>query len=202
MAKWLAMAAFAALMLVGQSAFAQQFSADMINNSNGATNRQKLYVADGKIRMESAEGKGIALISDPSHNTVYMLNAEQKIYVDMAAMSKLTALLEPENADDPCPQWRKLSGDQATGAWKCEKLGPDTLNGRKVVKYAGTSSKGETGNVWIDTHLKFVVKTEGPKASMELQNIKEGPQTASLFAVPAGYKQVDPKELMQAKPPG
>ncbi len=201
MAKLFPMIVAAATLLAGPSAFAQQFSADMVNVSGENTNRQKLYVADGKIRMEPPQAQGVALISDPAHNTVFMINSRLKVYVDMAAMSRITALLEPTDVDNPCPQWRKLSGDPTSSEWACEKLGPDTVNGRKVVKYAGTSSKGEKGNIWLDTHLKFVVKTAGPKASMELQNIKEGPQPASLFAVPADYKEVDPKTFQEGGKP-
>jgi hypothetical protein len=199
MAKVIASIACALALLAAAPAIAQSFSADMINISGKETNRQKLYVSNGKIRMEPPGSDNIALISDPALSKVFMVNGAQKIYVDMTGMSRITALLEPDNVNDPCPQWRKLSGDPQNTQWACEKLGPDTVNGRKVVKYAGTSAKGEKGNVWLDLQLKFVVKTVGPNASMELQNIAEGPQKASLFVIPAGYKQVDPKALQQGQ---
>ena len=62
---------------------------------------------------------------------------------------------------------------------------------------------------WIDRKLRFLVKTESAKGrGMELRNIQEGPQQASLFEIPAGYKKIEMGDMMKgmtpggAKPPG
>ena len=45
-----------------------------------------------------------------------------------------------------------------------------------------------TGHVWLDAQWHFILKEAlGMGMTGELQNIKEGPQPASLFEVPADY---------------
>ena len=202
MARMIVAAALAVFAFACGPALAQQFSADMVSTYGDKSHTQKIYVADGKMRLEPQGGGTGVVISDPAHGMVLMLNAERRIYVEMPAMAKMTAVLMPTNLDDPCADWKRLSGDDANAAWTCEKLGTETVNGRSAVKFAGASAKGERGMVWLDPRLKFVVKTQGAEASMELKNIKEGPQQASLFQVPAGYTKVDAKQMAPgAKPP-
>jgi hypothetical protein len=55
---------------------------------------------------------------------------------------------------------------------------------------AGVSNKGQKHYVWVDTKLHCVVKTD-EGGGIELRNIQEGPQPASLFEVPAGYTNFD-----------
>jgi hypothetical protein len=59
------------------------------------------------------------------------------------------------------------------------------------VKYKGTAPNGDTGFAWVDRQLKFVIQWEGEKTAVEFQNIKEGPQEASLFVVPSDYEKID-----------
>ena len=73
----------------------------------------------------------------------------------------------------------------------CHKVGNETVNGRSTIKYEGTNAKGEPGSAWFDSKLRFPVKWEGKNGSGEMQNIKEGPQPASLFEIPAGYTKMD-----------
>jgi hypothetical protein len=51
---------------------------------------------------------------------------------------------------------------------------------------------GERSTLWIDRQLRFPVRTVEDDETGELRNIKIGPQPASLFQVPAGYKKVNP----------
>ena len=102
------------------------------------------------------------------------------------------------------------NGGKDEGAWTCKRIGPERVNGRSTVKYEATSPKGEHVTGWIDPKLKFLVKTESAQGrGMELRNIQEGPQQASLFEVPAGYQKMDMGDMMKrmmpqggAKPPG
>src|SRR5262245_43032933 len=132
-------------------------------------------------------------------------------------MSGMTAAFMPLDPDNPCPQWqamakesaRMLNPADAEGNWTCRRVGPETVNGRSTVKFEGVTPKGEHHFGWIDPKLRFLVKSEGANGTgMELQNIKEGPQQASLFEVPAGFQKLDMgkgmQQLMQqgGKPPG
>ncbi len=100
------------------------------------------------------------------------------------------------DVDNACTDWLKLKDNQGG---TCHKVGSETVNGRSTVKYEGTNAKGEAGAMWLDSKLRFPVKWDGKNGGGELQNIKEGPQPASLFEIPAGYKKFDMGNMMQQR---
>ncbi|MEI6413305.1 MAG: hypothetical protein WCP34_03455 [Pseudomonadota bacterium] len=74
-------------------------------------------------------------------------------------------------------------------------LGTEKLNGRTVEKWEVTALRPEQPVIkmlqWIDPILKFSVKQELSGGIVtEIKNLQEGPQSASLFAVPTGYVKV------------
>ena len=78
------------------------------------------------------------------------------------------------------------------------KIGSDTVNGRSTVKYEGVSNKGEKAHIWVDTKLHCVIKADqATGGGIELRNIQEGPQPASLFEIPSGYTKFDMGAIMQ-----
>lgn len=94
-----------------------------------------------------------------------------------------------------------------------DRLGPpvarDAINGRKVLKYrldrTGSDGSALQGAVWI-TPDGIVMRLEGAylapghnpaPASLELSNVKVGPQDPALFEVPPGFTKVPP-ELIQS----
>jgi hypothetical protein len=207
----LALAA-ALIVALGRPAAAQQFSADLVNTDDGgaAGKSQKIYVADGKVRMEGGGIKGGALLADGAAKTAIMLIPEKKIYVDMARMAGMVQIFMPLNPNDPCPQWQEMAksagrnnpGAGDDGAWTCKRIGPDTVNGRSAIKYEAVSPKGEQNNGWVDPKLKFLIKSQNAQGrGMELRNIQEGPQQASLFEIPAGYQKVDMGQMMKQMMP-
>ena len=148
------------------------------------------------------------MLSDSAARSTIMLMPERHVYMDAGAMGAgMADVMRPLNPDDPCPQWRELmkrTGPDKDAEWTCRRVGNDTVNGRATVKYEGVSAKGEHRYVWIDPKLRYLVKAESDKGnSMELRNIQEGPQPASLFEIPAGYQKLDISEMMKrAAPPG
>jgi len=87
-----------------------------------------------------------------------------------------------------------------TADWSCKRVGEETVNGRGAVKYQATSPQGKVQYAWLDTKLKFLVKSEDPEGrSMEFRNIKEGAQPASLFEIPAGYRKMDMQQMIQER---
>lgn len=183
-------------------ALAQQFSADLVADLNrpGGSVAQKIFVSNGRVRIESP-GAG-AIIVDGSAHTSYMLMPEQKMFVDERRGAALAAVFAPADPENPCPEWQKLAhGAQGGGpGWSCYRVGTDTVNGRDTVKFqAEADDHSNKGYVWIDRRLKFIVKTETAdgKASMELKNIREGAQPPDLFTVPADYKKLDLQQMIQ-----
>jgi hypothetical protein len=71
------------------------------------------------------------------------------------------------------------------------------VNGRSAIKYAGSSKNG-SGYAWIDPKLRFVLKWEDNKGgTVELRNIKEGPQDPSLFQIPSDYHKFDMQQMQR-----
>ena len=75
------------------------------------------------------------------------------------------------------------------------------MNGRSCDKWELTSKQGKQ-TVWIDPKLHFPIRSVSADGNtMDLTNIKEGSQPASLFEFPAGYTKMDLGGMMGARPP-
>ncbi len=195
--------------LLAQVAVAQDFSADVISNKgNGPTGQGKLYYTKGKARWELGNDRNpqmgpMALIVDEAQGRSLVLMPQRHMYMDsMPWMTKTPAIglfWHVDDVDNACPQWKsaaqQMKTDQNWGS--CTKVGSDTVNGRSAVKYEGVSSKGEKGNVWVDTKLRCVIKADNTNGGFELRNIQEGSQPSSLFEVPAGYQKFDMGAMTQ-----
>ena len=78
------------------------------------------------------------------------------------------------------------------------------INGRNAEKWELVLTMGGqtvTGHVWLDARWHFIVKEAlGMGMTGELQNIKEGPQPASLFEVPADYHKMTMQDRFRNSP--
>ncbi len=203
------MAAFAigaALCLVvsGFPVQAQQFSADLVRmDANGAEPRPagKLNVADSKVRIATSElPTGFFLVLGDA-NAAYFVRPAQRVFMDAKQSSQLTQVFVTVDLDDPCRRWQemaKIAGavDQG-GEWRCERVGDDTVGGRRAVKYRAVSPQGRQRLSWIDLQLHFPVRLQSEDGAVtELANIEETAQPEGLFLIPAGYRKFDPRLLI------
>lgn len=196
---------FLGLVLIGQVALAQDFSADIVSSKQGGGSG-KLFSTKDKERWEMAERDPrmgqTALVIDEAQHKSFVLMEQHHMYMDtMPMMTKnpvITQFWHVQDVNDACPQWKKTAEQAKTDAnWgSCSKVGSDSLNGRGTVKYEGVSKKGEKSYYWIDTKLKCVIKAENSSGTFELRNIQEASQPASLFEVPAGYQKFDMGAMM------
>jgi hypothetical protein len=190
-----------AMALVAQ---AQDFSADVVNERGG--DLKKVYATKDKLRLDVAARNQTmgptVLIVDEAQNKWIVLMAERRMYMDsLPAMMRtptMYMLWRVDDVGDACSQWKKIAEQAGTNKnWgSCTKVGSDTVNGRNTVKYEGVSSQGEKNHYWVDTKLHCVIKTDG-SGGIELRNIQEGSQAASLFEVPAGYTKMDMGGMMR-----
>jgi outer membrane lipoprotein-sorting protein len=196
---------FALVLLLGSLAYTQDFSADLVSTSKqGKQHTAKIYVSSNKMRIETAEmAKTGAAIVDFANNSEIVVMDQQHMYMQMPlrqlAESRLT-FWRPDPTD-ACPQWQKMAAtfkDTKDRIASCRKVGNDVVNGRPAIKYEGTSAEGKTGTAWVDPKLRYVIKWQGTDSSMEVQNIHEGSQPASLFEPPAGYRKFEMPQGMQA----
>ena len=183
--------AFVAL-LAGQVALAQQSSqfkanVKMTNGSDGTTATGTMYLGSAKTRTElSMDGQNIVVIADPASRTQMVLMPSDKVYMQMPiGMGPVSIpVAGPTDPTNPC------SG--GSGNTDCVKGPSESVNGYQAVRWDYTSADGTRTRAWVSTKLRFPIKTSDDNgSSMEFSNIAEGPQPASLFAIPAGYTKMD-----------
>jgi hypothetical protein len=183
--------------LLSVAVFAQEdFSAEIVRHDQDKDRTPtKIYVTKDKMRVESAgrNGHSGAVIVNFATQTSSVLMPERNMYMDFPAgrgpgSQRTWNFFRTRDIDDACSDWLKLPSNQGGS---CKKIGSDTVNGRSAVKFEGTNSKGETGNVWLDPKLGFPIKWQGKDGGGELENIQVGSQGASLFEIPAGYQKME-----------
>jgi uncharacterized protein DUF4412 len=177
-----------------------RFSADFTTTShNGEKMTGKWFFSAPKIRMDMTSmpgrdqgpmGGNMSMIMDGATQTNYMLMHGPKMYMELhgerqnSMSPAMRDMLHQKGGVDPC------SGTQDCTS---RKLGTETVNGRTCDKWEVTSKQSGKTLIWIDQKIHFPVKVQDADgATMEMTNIKEGPQDPSLFKVPAGYRPFDP----------
>jgi hypothetical protein len=189
--------------------FGQEFSADLISNrieSNETSTPGKIYVGKDKIRLEPKDSGGMSamdgvMIVDLSTQTSVILLPQRHVYIESMpgqVLQRSFSFFRPAAIEDACPDWQKQARKPGGS---CHKVGHEMVNGRDAVKYEGTSAEGETGAVWLDTKLRFVVQCKGKNSGDELRNIQEGSQPGSLFEIPADYQKMDVGGMMTRPTP-
>ena len=172
------------LLLFPLAMAAQEFSAETVAfDPAGKPLSGKLYVGHGKVRADSAEGT--IMLMDLGAKTARIYDPRYKVYLERP--DRTTSLLLVAN--DPCQKDpdRKSAVDAT-----CRVVGQETVNGRSTNKTELTMTIGgqtQTMHVWFDPKLHILVRYEmNGKIISELRNIQEGPQPASLFEPPTGYR--------------
>ena len=192
--RWIFLTVLASLTVSG-FAYAQEFSADVVYaNASSPSDKAvpkpqgKIFVSKHKMHLESRGMMNMAMLVDADTHKTYAIYPTQKAYSKLGSPPPQYFWAgDPENA---CSDWQQAIGHEI----KCEKVGPDTVDGRSAVKYKSVGAEGSAPDyVWIDTKLKFVIKWDEERAIAELHNVKEGPQDAKLFEIPAGYDVLQPK---------
>jgi hypothetical protein len=202
---WLrALVLFGGLLVGAGSVAAQEFSAEIITrNSAGEIVGAPavLYAAGTKVRIETPELQGRHLIVDSSVPSSYLVHPKSHIYLDAKQSSRLTRLFIRLDPHDPCPQLHamaKVAGlADGDGQWRCEKMDHENVAGRATVKFV-IESPGGPDMLWIDTEFGIPIRVEVEGgATLELQNIEVGPQSADKFIIPANYKKFDLRTLFE-----
>jgi len=177
----------------------QPFSADMTTvHPNGPKLTGKLYFSPPRIRMDmtsTGEQHGpfsgnMSMIVDSTAQTTYMLMPQAKMYMEFHAnnaSSMNTGMRNLQNLTQrgTCPE-----------GTTCKKAGAEVVNGRSCDKYENTDKSGRSSTVWIDQKLHFPIRVQDADgATTDFTNVKEGAQDPSLFQLPAGYRQFDPRAV-------
>jgi hypothetical protein len=156
------------------SAFAQDFSADIISTAENKSFLGKIFSSQDKVRMEMSEAINIIR---PDKGLIWMIMPKQKLYMEMPLDQKNMMV---GTAKIPNEQTREL-------------VGKENIDGKVVSKYKvvyDAGQKKETVYIWILEDLDIPVKTESADGSwkIEYKNIKKGEIPQHLFDIPSGYQ--------------
>jgi hypothetical protein len=171
------------------AACAQDFAAeiDEFVSAGQAPHVTQVYAGHGMRRIESSWDGNITLV-DLNKETVSIFNNRHPgvIQVPLKNLGDATkALLAGVN---PC-NVTYVSGHM--GSSTCKKVGEEEVNGRSAEKYEISMTMGSmttTWHDWIDVSLRIPVKNElNGKTGLEVRNLRETPQPANLFELPAGH---------------
>jgi hypothetical protein len=183
---------------------AQQFLADLVivhDDGGAASPAGKLRVFDNKVRIETPDVAGGFFLVDGAKRTAYFARPVDRTFMEARQSSRLTRLFVHVDPTDPCRQWQtmaKLAGVAVQNEWRCERVGQETIGGRAVIAYRARLSDDRDMVGWIDPELQFPlrVRTEDG-ATVTAENIREEPQSASLFEIPSNFRKFDPQELIK-----
>lgn len=188
-----------AILMTDRFAFAQEFSAIQVaRDTAGHVTKNKVYMSGKKWSSSPEEDNGQFYgILDLAQGTSTLINVAKKSYTQRPMVRQ--ELWEHALVASPCPSAvLKELGQGAT----CKDLGSETLNGRNTEKWEISQPNQRLGTqqpqtvltrIWVDTKLLVWTKMEAMAGATliggyELQDIQEGPQPASLFVIPAGFR--------------
>jgi predicted small secreted protein len=193
------------------------FSAEMFDPAHPTKPVSRIYLGDGRVRLESEDTSSIgAIVLDPSHGTTLIVNDPAKSYIDAGMFTSLVTIgfaplmkvLRPAGSGDPCSQWNsainpfgafaKNSKTGQTQQWTCKSLGSESVGGRSAQKWDVASNDPTDGpmTIWVDDKLHVLSRTQDKSGTMEMRNIREGAQPDSLFTPPATYKKISISSLL------
>lgn len=179
------------------------------NDSDSALIEQTTFVArDGQNRrldFETGGGKQVSSL-ETADGKRFLLVPHRKIYAEISQPAS-------EILTDAAPEDYSLSHllYAKPPEAKFLKVGAETIDGKQLTKYLvdyGAVRQDEDAKtetiIWIDENLGLPVKTEiaaivdkklsGAKSIVELRDLKTDVEP-QVFAVPAGFRKVTPKEI-------
>ncbi len=180
---------------------AQEYSADEITVSAGTVTKGRIYHTATRMRSDmflvDAKSGSVTetdVITDQAQKLIYVVQPQKKVILVNHVLQGLSDPTGGVSASS-CTELLKSVGALLSGSYdNCQQVGSETINGRSTVKWQLQRKVGPMAmpfTVWVDSTLKVPVKWEGMGSSSELRNVQLGPQSASLFVLPADYRRQD-----------
>ncbi|WP_246799645.1 hypothetical protein [Bradyrhizobium sp. CCBAU 51753] len=195
---------FAAVQLAATaiSAEAQQFSADLVAKKDGTTTAVgTLRVSEQKARIEAAAFPDGFFLIDSAKPAALFVRPAARVFMDARQSSQLTRMFVPVDPDQPCRQWQAIAqlaapNDEAT--WHCERDGEETIAGRRTDVYRVSDASGFGFIGWVDRARGFPLQVKTADGTViAADHIRDEPQAAQAFELPAGLRKFDPQALIR-----
>ncbi|MCP3395128.1 hypothetical protein NLM27_41025 [Bradyrhizobium sp. CCGB12] len=181
---------------------AQQFSADLVARKDETTTALgRLRVSDGKERLEAAALPDGFFLIDMAGPAAYFVRPGARVFMDAKQSSPLTGMLVPVDPNDPCRQWlamAQLSAPTDLPTWHCQRESEETIAGRAMYVYRVATPSGSTFLAWVDRERRFPVRIKTEDGTIiTADRIRDEPQPAQAFEIPAGIGKFDPQALIR-----
>jgi hypothetical protein len=200
----LVLLALAGVLLCGRApAQAQQFSADLVTTrgDEAAALVGKLRVDDDKVRIETAEFADGFFLIDAAKPAAFFVRPAAGIFMEARQSSRLTQVFVPVDPEAPCREWQamaRVAGVADRQDWRCERAGEETIDGQRTIAYRAVAPSGRELFGWIDPVRKFPLRIKSEDgAVVTAQHVRDEPQSAQSFEIPAGFRKFDPQILIQ-----
>ncbi len=178
--------ATAALPLLAQTT--RPFSADIKFTGKGVNWPGKIFFSGEKVRTEVVvTGSLLITITDNTKKKAWSLDPELKTYMEMRTETALIPSFRSYNPANPC---------EGIAETTCQRVDTEIVDGQLCDKWEFVSrGKGPSLTIWISKTNGIPVKSVTAEGStIELSNIRIGPQSRKLFKVPASYdKEGEPR---------
>lgn len=184
------------------AAQAQQFSADIVTRHDDVSAPAgRLSVLDDKVRIETTELPDGFFVVDAAKPSAYFVRPAAHIYMDARQSSRLTRLFVPVKLNAPCRQWQAMAAVARVAEqneWRCERMREEIIDGRNTVAFRVLSGAGREYYAWIDRDRQFPLRIKTEDGTLiALEQIKDGPQPASSFEIPANARKFSPEALIE-----
>lgn len=171
---------------------AAAFSAELVDTQGGRTRTGPFHYQDKSCRFELGdEGQTLILLVDGATGTTRLLNPAEKAYHEAGPGEPLSLFANPFAlfAQYARVKETRTEGTEPVGGIPCKKQ--VVFSGEQVFV---TGWVAEGYDVPLKVHVPLGDRT------VELRNLKPGPQDAALFAVPAGYRREVVEERRDPQP--
>jgi hypothetical protein len=154
-----------------------------------------------KVRIEIfTRNDSVVTILDNFTRTSYLLIPRERKYLEIhgyglhpgAQVYRDLMHLQSQASADPC-----IGRPRAT----CKDLGPETVHGHNCEKWEVADEYSGKRTVWIDQKSYLPLRQKDSAGEIEFTNIKEEPQAATLFVVPAEYERLAPPVFVESHDP-
>lgn len=162
------------------------FSAELTEVRRGATRTGAFHFQDGSYRYEVVdEGGPVTIILDRAARVVRMVSAAERAYYEMPADGELAQYL------DLFARFPALAAKHGVA-----RQGTRVIAGVECTRQAVQANGQDLIVAWVAAGHDFPFRLESPmeERTLELGQVRAGPQDAALFAAPAGYKLLVPEE--------
>ena len=194
--------AAAGVALAAPSASAQQFSADLVKTAGATTTPVgRVRVSDGKALIETPAFPDGFFLVDAARPAAWFVRPLGRVFMDARQSSPLTQMFVPFKLDDPCRQWQvmaQLAAAVDPATWHCRHDGEETIAGRMTDVYRIEASSGLGFVGWVDRARRFPLQVKtADGAVISADHIRDEPQPAQSFEIPAGTRKFDPQALIR-----